>query len=76
MPKALFFHDRTMFRLLVVRCFSFKMLAKNGRRTPPESKVISGYIEGVENGQTLGQSAREAMKRKPVVLLKAGTTEG
>jgi acetyltransferase len=40
-----------------------------------ESKVISGYIEGVKHGLGFVKAASEVTKKKPVVLLKAGTTE-
>lgn len=38
----------------------------------PETRVIAGYLEGVEDGRRFFELLREAAGRKPVVLLKAG----
>ncbi len=38
------------------------------------TKVILGYLEGVEHGTTFIQVAQEVSKKKPVVLIKAGVT--
>jgi acetyltransferase len=40
----------------------------------PETRVIIGYIEGVENGQRFMQAARAASKVKPLVIVKSGGT--
>lgn len=40
-----------------------------------ETTVISMYVEGVADGQRFFNSLRAASKVKPVVLLKAGTTQ-
>jgi acetate---CoA ligase (ADP-forming) len=42
----------------------------------PHTKVIAGFMAGVENGQKLIQGLdRAAQKGKPVILLKVGSTE-
>ncbi|USZ68382.1 acetate--CoA ligase family protein [Halorussus salilacus] len=41
----------------------------------PDTDVILGYLEGVENGQSFIQSAREATAETPVVMVKSGRTE-
>jgi len=38
------------------------------------SKVILGYLENVESGEAFMRAAREVCRRKPVILLKAGST--
>jgi acetate---CoA ligase (ADP-forming) len=38
------------------------------------SKVILGYIEGVEKGQEFIRVASQVTRRKPVVMIKSGTT--
>jgi acetyl coenzyme A synthetase (ADP forming)-like protein len=38
----------------------------------PQTRVITAYIEGVADGRAFMQSAEEAARRKPVVVLKAG----
>ncbi len=38
----------------------------------PETRVIVGYVEGVEDGGRLFEAVRAAARRKPCVLLKAG----
>ncbi|MFV0423270.1 acetate--CoA ligase family protein [Oleidesulfovibrio sp.] len=40
----------------------------------PDTSVVLGYIEGVECGARFIKSARDATKRKPVIMLKSGTT--
>ncbi|MBI5047704.1 MAG: acetate--CoA ligase family protein [Deltaproteobacteria bacterium] len=39
-----------------------------------ETSVILGYLEGIENGSIFMGVAKEAVKKKPVVLIKAGGT--
>lgn len=41
----------------------------------PATKVVVGYIEDISSGDDLVRAAEEASARKPVVLLKSGTTE-
>jgi acetyltransferase len=40
----------------------------------PASKVIMAYLENVEDGQAFVRTAREVSRRKPVIVLKAGST--
>ncbi len=40
-----------------------------------ETDVILGYIEGVKDGPRFVQSARRAVERKPLIILKGGQTE-
>lgn len=40
----------------------------------PETRVIIGYIEGVENGQRFMEAARAASKIKPLIIVKSGGT--
>lgn len=40
----------------------------------PETRVIIGYIEGVENGQRFMEVARAASKIKPLIIVKSGGT--
>lgn len=40
----------------------------------PETRVIIGYIEGVENGQRFMQAARAASRVKPLIIVKSGGT--
>ncbi|MFH1147303.1 MAG: acetate--CoA ligase family protein [Pseudomonadota bacterium] len=40
----------------------------------PETKVILGYLEGIEDGVTFMRVAKEVTKNKPVILIKSGTT--
>ena len=39
-----------------------------------ETKVIVGYLEDISDGDKFVKAAEEASSRKPVVILKAGTT--
>ena len=40
----------------------------------PETRVIIGYIEGVENGQRFMEVARGASRLKPLIIVKSGRT--
>ena len=40
-----------------------------------ETKVIVGYLESIENGEEFIRTAESVSAKKPIVLLKAGTTE-
>lgn len=40
----------------------------------PSTKVIVAYVEGFERGRDFFEAAREAAKRKPVLIYKAGRT--
>ena len=40
----------------------------------PETKVILGYVEGVNNGSRFMKIAADVTRRKPVILIKAGST--
>jgi len=40
----------------------------------PASKVIMGYLENVEAGEDFVRTAREVSRKKPVIVLKAGST--
>lgn len=42
----------------------------------PKTRVIGGYLEAVEDGQRFLAVAEAASRKKPVVVFKAGTTEG
>jgi acetyltransferase len=42
----------------------------------PESAVSLAYIEGVADGRALFERLRDVARRKPVVLVKGGTTRG
>jgi acetyltransferase len=42
--------------------------------TDPETRVIIGYIEGVEDGRRFLQVARAASRLKPLVMVKSGGT--
>ncbi|HEX7628794.1 MAG TPA: acetate--CoA ligase family protein, partial [Candidatus Methylomirabilis sp.] len=42
--------------------------------TDPETRVIIGYIEGVENGQRFMEVARAASRLKPLIIVKSGRT--
>lgn len=41
----------------------------------PETRVIALYIEGVKNGERFISIARQVVKRKPIIAIKAGTTD-
>ncbi|MFC1944650.1 acetate--CoA ligase family protein [Chloroflexota bacterium] len=41
----------------------------------PETKVISMHVEGVRDGRAFLEACREAVKKKPVLALKAGNSE-
>ncbi len=41
----------------------------------PKTRVITAYLEGVEDGRKFLKVARETTKVKPVIILKAGRTE-
>ena len=40
----------------------------------PETEVILGYLEGIKNGQAFMKAAAAVSKRKPIILVKSGTT--
>jgi acetyl coenzyme A synthetase (ADP forming)-like protein len=40
----------------------------------PDTKVILGYLEGIERGQEFIHKAREVSKIKPVIITKSGST--
>jgi acetyl coenzyme A synthetase (ADP forming)-like protein len=42
----------------------------------PQSRVITGYLEGVADGRAFLQVASEAARQKPVAMLKVGRGEG
>ncbi|MCK5244274.1 MAG: acetate--CoA ligase family protein [Desulfobacterales bacterium] len=39
------------------------------------TRVILGYLEGIEDGRTFMNVARSVSKKKPVILIKSGTTK-
>ncbi len=41
-----------------------------------ETKVVTSYIEGVKDGRRYFEVIREGNRKKPVIVLKAGITEG
>jgi 3-hydroxypropionyl-CoA synthetase (ADP-forming) len=41
----------------------------------PETDLIAMYVEGLENGRKLLETARTVTRKKPVVVLKVGRTE-
>jgi acyl-CoA synthetase (NDP forming) len=41
----------------------------------PDTKVITGYIEGLRKGREFFKIAREITKKKPIVVVKVGRTE-
>jgi len=41
----------------------------------PGTKIITAYIEGVKNGQRFRQALNKAASKKPVAVLKVGTSE-
>ena len=40
----------------------------------PETRVVIGYIEGVENGQRFMEVAKAASRLKPLIIVKSGRT--
>ena len=42
----------------------------------PQSRVITGYLEGVADGRAFLEVATEAAREKPLVMLKVGRGEG
>jgi len=40
----------------------------------PETRVVIGYIEGVENGQRFMEAAKAASREKPLIIVKSGRT--
>mgnify|MGYP005848474725 CR=1 FL=1 len=42
----------------------------------PHSHVITAYIEGITDGPTFMRTAHEVTHRKPVIMVKSGTTSG
>ena len=41
----------------------------------PDTKIIGGYIEGIDNGRGFYEAAKNVSGRKPVVIWKGGITE-
>ena len=41
----------------------------------PETELIAVYVEGLEDGRKMLDTARQVTKKKPVVVMKAGRTE-
>ncbi|MFX1465602.1 MAG: acetate--CoA ligase family protein [Promethearchaeota archaeon] len=42
----------------------------------PFTKVITAYLESIENGNTFIRVATKVTKQKPIILMKAGRTKG
>ncbi len=40
----------------------------------PETRVVIGYVEGVENGQRFMEVAKAASRKKPLIIVKSGRT--
>ncbi|WP_421903103.1 acetate--CoA ligase family protein [Maridesulfovibrio sp.] len=40
----------------------------------PETKVILGYVENIENGREFMEQAAKVSMKKPILMMKAGTT--
>ncbi|MGA8753866.1 acetate--CoA ligase family protein [Candidatus Deferrimicrobium sp.] len=40
----------------------------------PDTRVILGYVESIEDGRRFLYASRQVTRRKPVILVKAGTT--
>jgi acetate---CoA ligase (ADP-forming) len=40
----------------------------------PETRVVIGYVEGIENGQRFMEVARAASRKKPLIIVKSGRT--
>jgi acetyltransferase len=43
--------------------------------TDPETDVILGYLEGIQDGQRFIETTQKAIRETPVVVLKSGRTE-
>ena len=43
--------------------------------TDPETSVISAFVEGIQDGKRFIQVAKEAARKKPLIVLKGGVTE-
>lgn len=41
----------------------------------PQTKVIVGYLESIATGDAFMEAAEEAASKKPVILMKSGTTQ-
>nr|WP_321512975.1 acetate--CoA ligase family protein [uncultured Pseudodesulfovibrio sp.] len=41
----------------------------------PDTKVIIGYLESVDDGQNFLTKARAVTNKKPIIIIKAGTTQ-
>jgi len=41
----------------------------------PDTKIVAMYIEGIKDGERFKQTLRRAVKKKPVIVYKAGNTE-
>lgn len=41
----------------------------------PETKVIIGYLESVDDGEKFLRKAQQVTEKKPVIMIKAGTTQ-
>lgn len=44
-------------------------------RTDKQTKVILGYLEGIEKGRKFMEVAKKVSKAKPIILVKGGTTQ-
>ncbi len=44
-------------------------------REDPETRVICTYLEGIGDGREFIRTAREVVKKKPILALKGGTTK-
>jgi len=42
----------------------------------PQTRIIVGYIEGTKDGRRFINALQEAVKAKPVIMVKGGVTEG
>ncbi|MHA1262127.1 MAG: acetate--CoA ligase family protein [Candidatus Freyarchaeota archaeon] len=42
----------------------------------PETKIITCYLEGVDDGRRFFELAKQISKRKPIIVWKVGMTEG
>ncbi len=41
----------------------------------PDTKVIIGYLESVDDGEKFLRKAQQVTEKKPVIMIKAGTTQ-